>query len=191
MRTHNSLIPLAALAVCLTVLLPIVLAIPASNFATDKSSYNPGDSGKAMISFTNDNGVLIKITSVSMTFNYFYNDGRLYSQSFTSSNVNMNVTAGAVSQPVTVQFSLPSTIATGYVTPAIIVYFQTLNGGGFSGIQNDRSDAPTPLLIASASAQTTMFAFIATTVLFAALALYFATRYWSTKTPANRARTGQ
>lgn len=190
MRTRNALIPLAIFAITLAIL-PFARAVPASNFATDRSSYNPGDSGKAMISFTNDNGVLTKITSVTMNFNYFYSDGRIYSQSFTTSNVNMNVSAGAVSQPITVQFNLPSTIATGYFTPAITVYFNTLNGGGFSGTQHDNSDAPTPLLIASSSAQTTMFAFIATTVLFAALALYFATRYWSTKTPANRARTSQ
>jgi hypothetical protein len=140
-----------------------------------------------MISFTNDRGVLIQITSVTMTFNYFYQDGRIYSQAFTT-GVNMNVSSGAVSQPITVQFSLPSTVATGYVTPSITVFFNILTGGGFQGPDHDNSEAPTPLFIASTSTQTAMYAFVATTVLFGALAIYFAMRYWSLKSPTSRPR---
>ncbi len=71
MKTRNTFIALALFAICFT-LLPSGHAVSATNFALDKSSYNPGDSGKAMISFTNDRGILIQITSVTMSFNYFY-----------------------------------------------------------------------------------------------------------------------
>src|SRR5712692_2362937 len=181
---------LALFAICFTIL-PSAHAVSATNFALDKSSYNPGDSGKAMISFTNDRGVLIQITSVTMTINYFYQDGRIYSQGFTTTGVNMNVSSGAISQPITVQFSLPSTIATGYITPTITVYFNTLNGGTWQGPQHDNTDAPTPLLIASASTQTELYGLVAATIFFAVLAIYFATRYESTKSLANRPKTSQ
>lgn len=187
MRTRTTILALVLFAICLT-LLPFGHAVPANNFTTDKSSYNPGDSGKATITFTNDRGALIQITSVAMTINYYYQDGRIYNQAFTTTNLKMNVSSGAVSQPITVQFSLPNTVATGYVTPSITVYFNVLTGGGFQP-DNDNSVAPTPVLIASNSTQTVMYAFIATTLLFAVLALYFAMRYWSTKSSTGRQRT--
>jgi hypothetical protein len=187
MKMRNTLIALALFAICFT-LLPFANAVSATNFALDKSSYNPGDSGKAMISFTNDRGVLIQITSVTMSINYFYQDGRVYTQAFTTTGVSMNVSSGAVSQPITVQFSLPSTVATGYVTPSITVFFNTLSGGTFQGPDHDNSDAPTPLFIASTSTQTAMYAFVATTVLFGALAIYFAMRYWGLKSTTGRPR---
>ncbi len=190
MRIRSGLIPLAIFAIWLT-LLPSTHAVSATNFTLDKSSYNPGDSGKAMISFTNDRSVLIQITSVTLSFSYFYQDGRIYSQPFQTTGVNMNVSSGATSQPITIQFSLPSTLATGYFTPTITVFFNTLNSGTFQGQRQDSSDAPTPLLIASTSTQTAMYALVATTILFAVLTLYFATRYWSTKSLANRPRTSK
>lgn len=188
MKTRNTIIAIALFAICFT-LLPSAHAVSATNFTTDRSSYNPGDSGKATITFTNDRGTLIQITSVTMTINYFYQDGRIYSQAFTTTGLSMNVTSGAISRPITVQFSLPSTVATGYVTPSMTVYFNTLNGGSFQGPDHDNSDAPTPLLIATTSTQTTMYAFVATTALFAALAFYFAIRYYSAKGTTSRPRT--
>jgi hypothetical protein len=186
-KIRNTAVIIVLFAVCFT-LLPSAHAVSATNFTTDKSSYNPGDSGKATITFTNDRGNLIQITSVTMTINYFYQDGRIYSQAFTTTGLSMNVTSGAVSQPITIPFSLPSTIATGYVTPSITVYFNTLNGGSFQGPEHDNSEAPTPVLIASTSTSTTMYAFVATTVLFAALAFYFAMRYYSAKGTTSRPR---
>ncbi len=188
MRIRYLLPAIALLAFCFT-LLPNGHAVSATNFTLDQSSYSQGASGKAVISFTNDQGILIQITTVTMTINYYYQDGRIYNQAFTTTNINMNVSAGATSQPITVQFSLPSTVATGYVTPSITVTYNTLNGQSFQGPQRDNSDAPTPLLIASNSTQTVMYAFLATTILFGVLALYFATRYWSTKNTNNPQRT--
>ncbi len=188
MRIRNTLIALALFAICFT-LLPSAHAVPATNFTLDKSSYNPGDSGQATISFLNDRGVLIQITSVTMSLNYFYQDGRIYSQAFTSAGVKMNVSSGAISQPITVQFNLPSAVATGYVIPTITVSFNALNGGAFQPQEPNNSNAPTPLLIASNSTQTVMYTFIATTILFAALALYFAMRYWNAKSTPSRPRT--
>ena len=188
MKTRNIFIAIALFAICFT-LFSSAHAVSATNFTTDKSSYNPGDSGKATITFSNDRGNLIQITSVDMTINYFYQDGRIYSQTFTTTGLSMNVTIGATSQPIAVQFSLPGNVATGYVTPSIRVFFNTLNGGSFQGPDHDTSDAPSPLLIASTSTQTTMYAFVATTVLFAALAFYFAMRYYSTKGTTSRPRT--
>jgi hypothetical protein len=188
MRTRRVLIAIGLFAFCFA-LLPSAHAVSATNFSLDKSSYAPGDSGKAMITFNNDRGALIQIISVSMSINYFYQDGRVYTQSFSTTGLSMNVSAGANSQPITVQFSLPSTVATGYVTPSIQVTFNTLNGGIFQGPEHDNSDAPTPLLIASTSAQTMTYTFVATTVLFAVIASYFAVRYYSNKSTTSRPKT--
>ncbi len=190
MKVRNGLIILATFALCLA-LLPSGHAVSASNFTLDRSSYNPGDSGKATVSFINDRSELIQITTVTLFFDYFYNDGRIYTQTFTTTSVNMNVSSGATSQPITVTFNLPSTVATGYFRPSITVFFNTLNGGTFQGPEHDNTDAPTPLLIASTSIMTELYAVIAAAILFAALALYFAMRYESTKSRASPTPTSQ
>ena len=100
----------------------------------------------------------------------------------------MNVTQGTSSQPISVPFSLPSNIATGYFTPSITVSYSVLNGGIFGNPRQADSPASVALLVSSASAQTTMYLFVATTVLFAGIAGYFAMRYFAVKAPANRSR---
>ena len=190
MKTRNAIIALAIFVACFT-LLPSAHAVPATNFVLDKSSYNPGDSGKAMISFYNDQGSLIRITSVDMSLNYYYQDGRVYSQDFITPALSMNVTNAAVSQPITVQFNLPSAIANGYITPTITVTYNIFNGPSFGGPNQDTSRATTPLLVttSTSSVQTLAYAFVGTTILFAVIAFYFAARYWTNKSPANRSRT--
>jgi hypothetical protein len=179
-KVRQGLVILTIFALCLT-LIPSSHAVSATNFTLDRSSYNPGDYGKATVSFINDRGVLIQITTVTLSFDYFYNDGRVYTQTFTTTSVNMNVSVGATSQPIAVTFNLPSTVATGYFRPTITVFFNTLNGGTFQGPEHDNTDAPTPLLIASTSIQTELYAVIAATILFGALAIYFAMRYENAK----------
>ena len=184
---------LVALAIVIGTLavLPSAHSVPATNFVLDKSSYNPGDSGTASITFYNDQGVLIRITSIQVAFDYYYQDGRVYHQVFTSPVLSQNVTSGASSQPISVQFNLPSSIATGYFTPSITVTYSTLNGGAFNGPNQDFSRATTPLLVASASAQTMTYLFVATTLLFAFLGFYFAARYWSAKKPESNLQSSR
>ena len=173
------------------VVLPSAHAVAATNFVPDKSSYNPGDSGTASITFSNDQGVLIQITKVDLSLSYFYQDGRVYSQDFVSPALTMNVTAGGSSQPISVQFNLPSNIATGYFTPRITVTYNDLIGGSFNGPNQDTSQATAPLVVASTSAQTMTYLFAATTVLFAVLGFYFAVRYWSAKKPESNLHSGR
>lgn len=186
------------LAICLAVvavslaLLPAGHAVPATGFTLDKSSYSPGDSGKATITFYNDQGRLIRITGVDMLFSYFYQDGRVYSQDFLSPVLSMNVTDATVSAPVVVQFSLPSTVAAGYITPTITVTFNALGGGGsFGGPNQDTSRAPSPVQIVIASSQTMTYVLAVTTVLFGALTIYFALRYFSSQASTSRKRMDQ
>ena len=183
---------LASLVILFATLTAIAFAhaVPATNFILDKSSFNPGDSGKATVSFVNDQGVLIQITSVDISFNYYYTDGRVYIQDFISPALSMNVSSGATSQAITVQFNLPSAIASGYFIPHITVTYNDLNGGVFTGPNQDTTRAQTPLLVStSTSTQTMMYLFVATTILFAVVAGFFALRYYAAKTPANRPQT--
>jgi hypothetical protein len=189
MKIRILLTSLAVLLVTLTTI-SFVHAVPATNFTLDKTSYNPGDSGKATVSFFNDQGVLIQITSVDISFNYYYSDGRVYAQDFISPALSMNVSAAATSQPITIQFNLPSGLAAGYFNPQIRVTYNDLNGGVFNGPNQDNTRASSPLLVSSStSTQTVMYLFVAATVLFAVLASFFAIRYYAAKTPANRSQT--
>lgn len=176
-----------ALVMALVVLLPSASAVTLNSFSLDKSSYNAGDQGTATLVFFNDEGALIRITSVDLSFNYFYQDGRVYVQDFIVSGLSMNVTDSTLSQSINVKFSLPSDIASGYFVPSIRVTFNELvNPGSWSGSRQDNMAATRPLYVQSLqyqSAVTLQYLFIVTTVLFAGVAFYFAMRYFALKTP--------
>ncbi len=180
---------LMGLAVLAIVLSPAALAVSVNSFTTDKSSYVGGDTGTANIVFTNDQGATIHITSVTMTFGYYYQDGRLYTQTFSQTGLSMNVTDGLNSQPIAVKFSLPIDIAAGYFRPAVqVTFLELLNSGSWSQPRNDNGVATSPLLVQSAqyqSAVTLQYVFIATTVLFAAVAAYYAVRHQSQRKPSS------
>ena len=183
------LVPICvAVATLIMITLPSAFAVSVNTLSWDKSSYNPGDSGTAKVTVYNDQSSLIRVTSVDISFAYYYQDGRVYSQDFISPALSTNVTQGTSSQPINIQFNLPSNIATGYFTPSITVSYNVLNGGTFGNTRQANSAASAPLLVSSASAQTTMYLFVATTVLFAVVAGYFAMRYFAVKAPANRSR---
>lgn len=175
-----------ALVMALVVLLPSASAVTLNSFSLDKSSYNAGDQGTATLVFFNDEGALIRITSVDLSFNYFYQDGRVYVQDFIVSGLSMNVTDSTLSQSINVKFSLPSDIASGYFVPSIRVTFNELvNPGSWSGSRQDNMAATRPLYVQSLqyqSAVTLQYLFIVTTVLFAGVAFYFAMRYFALKT---------
>jgi hypothetical protein len=189
MKARSLVIPLTIIAITITVL-SSAHAVSASNFTLDKSSYNPGDSGQATITVYNDQPSLIRITSIDLNLNYYYTDGRVYTQDFVTPALSMNVSSATNSQPITIQFNLPSGIAVGYFVPHMTVSYNVLNGGTFSQTRASGSDAGTPLLVStSTSTQTMTYLFVATTILFAVVASYFALRYFAIKAPANRTRT--
>ena len=176
-----------ALVMALVVLLPSASAVTLNSFSLDKSSYNAGDQGTSTLVFFNDEGALIRITSVDLSFNYFYQDGRVYVQDFIVSGLSMNVTDSTLSQSINIKFSLPSDIASGYFVPSLRVTFNELvNPGSWSGSRQDNMAATRPLYVQSLqyqSAVTLQYLFIVTTVLFAGVAFYFAMRYFALKTP--------
>lgn len=178
-----------SLAVLAIVLSPAAFAVTVNSFSTDKSSYVGGDTGTANVVFTNDQGAKIQITTVTMTFSYYYQDGRVYTQTFTQSGLSQNVTDAAASQPIGVKFSLPADIAAGYFRPEVqVTFLQLLNTGSWSQPRNDNGAATSALLVQSAqyqSAVTLQYVFIATTVLFAALAGFYAMRHQSSKRLTN------
>ncbi len=185
------LIYVIVVVIAAVTLFPAGHAVSVNNFTLDKSSYNPGDSGKGTITVYNDQQSLIRITSIDVNFNYFYSDGRVYTQDFITPTLSMNVSSATTSQPITVQFNLPSGISVGYFTPTISVSYQVLGQtGSFGNTRQANSNASTPVLVsgasAVASAQTMMYLFVVSTVLFAGIACYFAVKYWAAKTPTGR-----
>lgn len=182
----------ALVALAAVSFLPFGHAVSVNSFTLDKASYNPGDSGKATITVYNDKLSLIRITSMDLNLNYYYSDGRIYTQDFITPTLSMNVSAAATSQPVSVQFNLPSSISVGYFTPSISVSYQVLGPNGFSNDRQMNSNASSPLQVSGASAvasvQTMMYLFVAATVLFAGTACYFAVKYWNVKGPTTRSK---
>ena len=175
-------------ATALMALIPATQAVSLNTFTLDKSSYNPADIGTATTVFLNDQGALIRITAVMMTFNYYYQDGRVYTQSFQVTGMSMNVTNGSYSQSISVKFSLPSDISNGYFLPSFQVTFNQLTAGGvWSGDRQANMDATKPLYIQSPyvglyqSAQTIEYVFVLATVLAMATAAYFAIHYYGSK----------
>src|SRR3989442_10261998 len=135
------------LAVLAIMLAPTALAVSVNSFTTDKSSYVGGDTGTANIVFTNDQGAKIQIMTVATTFNYYYQDGRAYAQTFSQTGLSMNVTDGSNSQPIAVKFSLPVDIAPGYFRPEVqVTFLQQLNTGSWSQPRNDNGAATSALL---------------------------------------------
>jgi hypothetical protein len=180
-------------AIALLAALPSVQAVSINSFTTDKTSYNPSDSGTATLVFLNDQGALIRITAVTMSFNSFYQGGQVYTQNFPVTGLSMNVTNGLNSQPIQIKFSLPSNIAGGYFIPSFTVTFDQLtNAGIWSGDRNANMDASTPMNINSQyvaqyqSAQTIEYVFILGTVLAMVLASYFALKYYSVRPTTTR-----
>ncbi len=181
------LLPIAMALFALSTL-PSASAITINTFTLDKPSYNPGDTGQASIIFFNDRGTLIRITAVTMSFSYFFQDARVYAQDFVVSGLSMNVSDASLSQPIIVRFSLPSDLAGGYFVPTVRITFNELvNPSTFGGPRAETMDATKPLLVESQykvllqSAQTIEYLFIVATVVLMGTTLYFAMRYWSTK----------
>jgi hypothetical protein len=176
-------------AIALLTALPSVNAVSLNSFTTDKTSYNASDTGTATLTFLNDQGALIRITAVTMSFNSFYQGGQVYTQNFPVTGLSMNVTNGSNSQPIQIKFSLPSNIAGGYFVPSFTVTFNQLtNAGTWTGDRQANIDASTPMSINSQyqSAQTIEYIFILGTVLAMVLASYFAVKYYSVRPTTTR-----
>ncbi|NIU59114.1 MAG: hypothetical protein GWN67_22850, partial [Phycisphaerae bacterium] len=80
----------------------------------DKDTYQQGEIGYITISIYNDKNTEIRITELTATINYYYTDGAVYLQSFsTNATLPAEIQQG-YSSTLYIRFSLPTNIASGY-----------------------------------------------------------------------------
>jgi hypothetical protein len=101
--------------------LPSVKATTIPSATLDKDEYLAGETGSVAVSVYNDENDVIRVTEVSASVNYYYEDGTVYVQKFFSSAVLPdNITVGQT-KTYNISISLPTNIAHGYLNPVVEV----------------------------------------------------------------------
>jgi hypothetical protein len=89
--------------------------------ALDRDVYLAGETGYVTVSVYNDENDIIRVTELSVSVNYYYEDGTVYVQKFFSSAVlPENISVGQT-ETYNISISLPTNIAHGYLTPVVEV----------------------------------------------------------------------
>jgi len=80
----------------------------------DKDTYHQGDTGHIAVTIYNEKDDKIRITELTATIEYRYNDGNIYLQSFFSDAILPAEIQEGQSSTFYIPFSLPTNIASGY-----------------------------------------------------------------------------
>lgn len=97
----------------------IVKAATITNAVSDKTTYTAGQTGFILVTIYNDKNSKIRVTELSATINYYYNDGTPYVQKFFTSDTLPDEIQPGDSSVYQVPISLPTNIANGYTNPLI------------------------------------------------------------------------
>jgi hypothetical protein len=104
-----------AMALLLLVLTIDAHAATVSSCLLDRDIYEQGDTGYITLIVYNNMDNTIRVTDVTATLNYYYADGTLYSQTFsTNATLPVEILQGQSSTFI-VTFTLPTNIAPGYI----------------------------------------------------------------------------
>jgi hypothetical protein len=87
--------------------------------ALDREVYLAGETGYITVSVYNDETDKIRVTEVSATVNYYYEDGTIYVQKFFSNEVFPVEIEVGETESFSVPLSLPTNIAHGYLDPVV------------------------------------------------------------------------
>ncbi len=113
MREKRILVMLLPL-LCLTVMPFVAQAATITVCTLDRDVYNQGETGYMIVSIFNDKDDKIKVTELTATIEYFYNDGNVYLQTFYSDeNLPIEIQPGQT-ELFNIPFSLPTNVAAGY-----------------------------------------------------------------------------
>jgi hypothetical protein len=84
--------------------------------AFDRDAYNQGETGYITATIFNDKDDKIRVTELTATIDYYYNDGNVYIQKFyTNATLPSEIQQGN-SSSFTIPFKLPTNIASGYTS---------------------------------------------------------------------------
>ena len=103
------LLPFLALMI-----IPFVQAATITVCTFDKDTYNQGETGYITVIIYNDEEAKIRVTELTATINYYYDDENIYIQKFyTDATLPAEIQQGNSSN-FYIPFSLPTNIASGY-----------------------------------------------------------------------------
>ena len=114
MRNKRLLIPLLLFLSSVTV--SFVQATTITVCAFDRDAYNQGETGYITATIFNDKDDKIRVTELTATIDYYYNDGNVYIQKFyTNATLPSEIQQGN-SSTFYIPFSLHPNIASGYTS---------------------------------------------------------------------------
>ena len=116
MNKKQSVVTLLPL-IYLVLVTSITQAADITTCTFSKTAYNPGDTGYITVAIFNDKEDTIRITELTATIDYYYNDGNTYIQIFyfPSMDLPVEIEQGQT-ETLNLQFTLPNNVAPGYVT---------------------------------------------------------------------------
>jgi len=96
-------------------------AVTITSATLNKTTYLPGQTGYISVALYNEQADKIRVTELTATINYYYEDGTVYVQKFfTSAALPSEILVGQ-SKTYQIPISLPVNIANGYTNPIIEV----------------------------------------------------------------------
>ncbi len=99
----------------------IVNAATIDSVTSDKATYFPGQKGYITVAVSNEEANSIRVTELTASISYYYEDGTVYAQTFyASESLPVEVSAGDT-ETFQIPLSLPVNIASGYVNPVVAV----------------------------------------------------------------------
>jgi hypothetical protein len=85
----------------------------------DKDTYLQGQTGYIAVTIYNDKNDKIRVTQLSATIDYYYDDGTRYvAKTFTDANLPAEIPKGQ-SATYNVSFSIPTNFAPGFINPTV------------------------------------------------------------------------
>jgi len=88
----------------------------------DKDKYLQGETGYIAVTIYNDENDKIRVTELSATINYYYDDGVVYLQKFFSDATLPDEIPVGQSENYYIPISLPNNIAPGFTNPTVEVH---------------------------------------------------------------------
>jgi len=112
------LIPLLSFLTLMSVL-QTAKATSITSAALDKTTYLAGQTGYISVSIYNDKNDKIRVTELTATINYYYNDDTVYLQKFFTNTASLGEITAGQTETYQIPISLPTNIAPGYTNPTV------------------------------------------------------------------------
>jgi hypothetical protein len=146
----NKKLVIVTLPILFFLIIPFVVqSATITTCAFDKDNYLQGEIGWITVSIYNDEDTKIRITELTATINYYYTDGNVYLQSFsTNATLPAEIQQGD-SSTLYIRFSLPTNIASGYTDVHVKAKTEQWNSQGETWFGSDHPTYQPTLYIES------------------------------------------